>query len=575
MQHIGDLLDYLEYITSNHSLYDRYYHNWRLCLNSWYGGVEYRNARYLRAYQVDFNQPNESINTYVTNDDGSIVSKVRAQVEYGNSSRGTDRESDIVMDGSFYGEKLDNTPLYNYVKLIVAEYNSILYRNPPQRTLPETAEIEEFIRDVDGEGSSLNEFMSLVDMFTTIFGVVHVGCYKPLGSDIPKWRIHTPLDVTNWSYKYDIDGNLKLNSIVIMLEQTDVHTVYRHITPEYMETIFVGNDDNEEDYVPPVNAEQLQQVDDNVYRVVQENELGYIPVKTIYQSTKVYNGVGTTVIQDIAQIQRSIYGDMAEIYSAITFSAHPTLLVDENTEQLNDGQIASEPGGVVRVGASLTGEPSYTFEFVAPQLESITQIRELVDSKIDKLSQIAMLRSEDIIKSSRSGEQIEVYDDKLASLIRRKATNLENAEYKLWKVWFDWMNMAMPEDFAVSYSKQYNKKALEHEIKELSDLMAVYDQYEEIFGEGVEIYSSEVYTSQAEAEARANELGGSGFHSHEEDGVTIYMPFNTHEELEAAMETQNPGVDMEEDTGFKEDLRDKIRRRLLELVNSTSTDNSL
>ncbi len=50
--------------------------------------------------------------------------------------------------------------------------------------------------------------MSLVDQYTTIFGVCHIGCYKPIGSDIPRWKIHTPLDVTNWSYSYDIDGNL-------------------------------------------------------------------------------------------------------------------------------------------------------------------------------------------------------------------------------------------------------------------------------------------------------------------------------------------------------------------------------
>jgi hypothetical protein len=569
-------LDYIDYITSNHSLYDRYYENWKLCLNSWFGGVEYKNARYLRAYQVDFNQPNETINTYVTNDDGSVVSKVRARVEYGQSSTGTDRGTD-VNEGTFYGEKLDNTPLYNYVKLIVAEYNALLYRNAPQRTLPETAEVDEFMRDVDGEGSSLNEFMSLVDMMTTIFGVCHVGCYKPIGSDIPKWRMHTPLDVTNWSYRYDIDGNLKLNSIVIKVEQSDYHTIYRHITPTTMETVFVGDPDSK-DYVPPVDDPRLEHLDDNTYRIIQENELGYIPVKTIYQSTKVYNNVGTTVIQDVAQIQRSIYGDMAEIYSAITYGAHPTLVVDENTDQLNDGQIAAEPGSVVRVGASLTGEPAFTYQFVAPPLGAIGEIKDLVDSKIEKLSQIAMLRSEDMIKSSSSGYQIEVYDDKLASLIRRKATNLENAESKLWKVWADWMNVTLPEDSSISYSKQYNKKAIEHEIKEITDLMGAYTQYSQLFGDHHNDQAdmdNMVFATVDEAQAQAQKLGGRGFHEYvEEDGTVYYMPFDTHAELEAAIQTQYPVVS-EDANGLKEDLRDKIRQRLMELVNSTSTNNSL
>jgi hypothetical protein len=500
----------------------------------------------------------------MVNDDGSVVSKVRAKLENVSTSRQADRGEDLIEDGTFYGEKLSNTPLYNYVKLIVAEYNSILFRNPPQRTLPQTPETAEFIQDVDGEGQSLNEFMGLVDMYTTIFGVCHVGCYKPIGSDIPKWKIHMPTDVTNWSYRYDVDGNLKLSSIVIKVDDSDDHVVYRHITEDTMETIWVGADD---DFSAPVEDPLLEDMGNGSYRIVQENELGYIPVKTIYQSTKVYNNVGTTIIGDVAQIQRSIYGDMAEIYSAIAFGSHPTLVVDETTDQLNDGQIGAEPGSVIRVQSSLTGDQNYTYEFVAPQLDAITQIRELVDSKINKLTQISMIRSEDIIRTATSGEQIEVFDDKLSSLIRRKATNLENAEYGLWKIWMDWLNMAMPEDFRISYSRHYNKRALSHEIAEIEQIMNTFTKYKETFGSQVPV---EEYSTQAEAEQRAEQLGGSGFHSHTgADGVTVFMPFRTHAEYEAAV------VGDDESKTYEEDLRDKLRQRMLELLDSSSTSNSL
>jgi len=105
---------YLDFITGTHSLYDRYYNDWQLCIKSWYGGVEYKDAKYLRAYQVDLNTPSETVNTYVMNDDGSMVSKHRAKVEYGTSSNETNRGQDLL-SGSFYLEKLENTPLYNFV----------------------------------------------------------------------------------------------------------------------------------------------------------------------------------------------------------------------------------------------------------------------------------------------------------------------------------------------------------------------------------------------------------------------------------------------------------------------------
>ena len=468
---------YLDFITQTNSLYERYQHDWKLCINSYYGGVEYKNGRYLRAYESDFNTPSQTMNTYITNKDGSVVSKVKAKVQYGVSSNETDRGQDLIA-GGFYGEKLDNTPLYNYVKLITAEYNSILFRNPPQRYLGTSSEAEMFVEDVDGEGNSINEFMSQVDVMTTVYGVCHVSCVKPLGSDIPKWRIHSPLEVTNWKYKFDIDGNLKLEKIVIVVEKSDAHVVYRLITPNTIETVFVGKDDN---YIPPIDDVALERLDEKSYRIVQENELGYIPVQTFYQSTKVYNNVGTTVIQDVAQIQRSIYGDMAEVYAAITYGAHPTLVVDENTAMLNNGAVGAEPGSTVKVQSSLTGESNYTYEFKAPPLNAITEIRELVDNKVQKLSQIAMLRSEDLIKAANSGAQIEVFDDKLSALIRRKATNLENGEAKLWDIWFDWLNMVKPDDFSISYNRQYNKRALEFELKEIDLLMGAYQRYEDMF----------------------------------------------------------------------------------------------
>ena len=46
----------------------------------------------------------------------------------------------------------------------------------------------------------------------------------------------------------------------------------------------------------------------------------------------------------------------------------------------------------------------------------------------------------------------------------------------------------------------------------------------------------DAYTTQEEAEARARALGGSGSHSHSYDGQRIFMPFESHEEYENALE---------------------------------------
>jgi hypothetical protein len=104
-------------------------------------------------------------------------------------------------------------------------------------------------------------------------------------------------------------------------------------------------------------------------------------------------------------------------------------------------------------------------------------------------------------------------------------------------------------------------------------LIDAYTRYQAVFGADVE-YIVEEYPTQEQAEARATELGGSGSHSHEqEDGTVVYMPFATHEEYELVMEMKT-GSDAEEGN-FKEDLRDKIKDRLNQLIEGTYSQNSL
>jgi hypothetical protein len=140
-------------------------------------------------------------------------------------------------------------------------------------------------------------------------------------------------------------------------------------------------------------------------------------------------------------------------------------------------------------------------------------------------------------------------------------------------MWFDWQGQAVPEDLTISYNRLYSQKGLENELREMDMLITAYERFSGAFGAQVE-YEAETYETQAEAEAKAAELGGTGFHTHtREDGVTIYMPFNTHEEYEMRVEMAT-GLDAEE-TNYKEEIRDKIRTRLEQLIDGSYSENSL
>ena len=567
--------NYLDFVYNTHPSYVKYLHDWLLCERSLYGGVEYRDGEYLKAYSNDIGTASEVINTYTMDEYGNQTGVVQSFASRANSRQ--DADAGDGYNSNFYQEKLNNVPVFPYTRLYTSEYNAILFRSPPQRNLPDTPEVEAFTKDADGQGNSLNEFMSMVDTYTTVFGVVWVSCMKPAGSSYAKWRMHKPTDVTNWHYTYNEQGDLELAKIIIRVASEPDMEIYHYYTKDEFHVIFRPLVDQEElEFEVPENAEAFTTDDsETFYRIVQENELGYIPVRPVYQSTPIKQGIGHTPIFDIAQIQRSVYSDMGEIYSAVSYGAHPVNICDEETLNRNGNSVGAEPGSIIVVGSSLDGQPNYVYEFVSPDMASLSQIRELMDQKIEKMNQVAMIRSDELIKASRSGVQIEMYDSKLEAFIRKKATALENAEYNLWRIWFDWMDMAMPDDLSISYNRLYSQKGLENEIKEMNTLLDAYERYNSVFiGDATE-YVVRDYETEAEAEAEANRLGGTGTHSHtREDGLVTYMPFTTHAEYEMRLEMLT-GEDQEEAPKFKEELKNKLQERLSQLIDSTYSNNSL
>lgn len=470
---------YLDQIIRPHPQHARYLDMWQLAVKSYYGGQEYRDGRYLKQYSIDTTTPADTIQTYDIDDTGVQHGKYLTQVVH---SRSQAESGDNILN-NFYEEKLRNVPVLPYLRLYVSEYNSILFRSPPFRKLPDTDAIARFSADVDGEGNSINEFWSAVDVFTTVCGVVWVSCIKPAGSDIPILQYHLPQHVKNWKYTHGADGRQRLTQVSICVATEPGYSVYLYITPEFIDTVFqITDTQNPPDL--PETAERLDSTDTQdagteYYRIRQINELSLVPVRPVYQSSKIHNGVGHTPCFDIAQIQRSVYADMAEIYSGITYGSHPVLVVDEHTLNLNGGSVGAEPGSQIRVESNLNGQPNYTFEFKAPPLESVNQISELIDQKIEKMNQVAMIRSEELVRASRSGAQIEAYDSKLEAFVRKKAVSMENAEFQIWQLWFDWQNQVVPTDLVISYNRHYGQRGLEKEITELNGLMDLIQRYTE------------------------------------------------------------------------------------------------
>jgi hypothetical protein len=603
--------NYYDFITGSHTLYERYIDDWKLAVKSYYGGVEYRLGNYLKAYDIDYTTQSDVVNTYDLDSNGVAVNKYRSTIQPVNTREEADNGTQY--NSNFYQEKINNVPVLPYTRLYVSEYNAILFRAAPVRNLPDNPDINKFITDVDGEGNSINEFMSQVDTFTTVYGVVWVSCIKPAGSAYARWRMHSPIDVTNWQYGYNAAGDLELTKIVIRTATEPDLEIYQYITKDTIETVFVPYDtDSEVDL--PIGVTATEGDDGKtIYRISQVNELGYIPVRPVYQSTKIYNGVGHTPMFDIAQLQRSIYGDFGEIYSAVSYGAHPVNIIDETTLAQNNYSVGAEPGTTIRVQSSLNGQPSYVYEFVAPPLDSIAELRQLVEQKIEKMNQVAMIRSDELIKASRSGVQIEMYDSKLEAFIRKKATSLENVEaHSLWPMWFDWQGLPVPQDLTVSYNRLYSNRGLQQEIAEVTSIMNLVSEYETRFAkpemeelETVEMESEELpnipgrtYPDGEAIPATLPELYQSASNSavpagqncanceYYQNGACSKFAAPVREnywcakwedaemEMEDSDYTEEPEQE-DSDEEFLDEMKEKIKARMKQLIDSSFSENSL
>lgn len=90
---------------------------------------------------------------------------------------------------------------------------------------------------------------------------------------------------------------------------------------------------------------------------------------------------------------------------------------------------------------------------------------------------------------------------------------------------------------------------------------------------------ADIYTTQEEAEARAEEIGCSGFHSMEDDdGRTLFMPCADHDAYEATAEERDH-YDEDEEMGYydededkKSDLTASVKNQLRESIGSMTAD---
>jgi len=399
-----------EELEKTHPDYDSWIREWRFYIRSYLGGKMYKEGDYLLQH------PFESSTNY----------RRRKETSY----------------------------YYNYCGPIVDIFVSHLFRKTARSdygSLGSDELFKSFTGNADLEGSSLAQFMRDSQRFASIYGRVSIIVDRPataartraeaIAADIrPYVTLVTPENLVDWSFTRLPSGKSVLESVKIK----ESRGTYRIWTREGWELWEVEKEGGE---VRLLGAA--------------EHDLGSVPVVTLYNKKSGMPMIGTSDLQDIADINKNIYYLCSDAKEIIENTAFPMLAVPY-AKGGGDEEKELGPRNILQFDPSEADARPYWLE--APH-SSLTEIREWVKQDINEIHRIAKMggvKATEDFSAARSGVALELEYQQLYATLSEKADNIEQAENQLLSLWARWEGKEF--DGVIDYPDDFSVKDMERDL---------------------------------------------------------------------------------------------------------------
>jgi hypothetical protein len=386
-----------EFLTSKHKHYQEKINDWAFHYRSYTGGQDYQNGFLLNRYVLE-----------------------------------TDEE---------YLKRAENTPIDNHCKNVVQIYSSFLFRVPPTRdygTLDGDPAIESFTKDADLDGRSFNNVIKEMQINSSIYGTCWAIIDKPravtktraeeLQQDIrPYISLYTPENVLNWNYERLANGRFYLTSLSLVEEATEDYAIIKVWSLEDISTFVV------EDFNKPYAEGKVKMIDEI------PNVLGEIPAVVLYNQKSQRRAIGISDLNDVAELQKSIYNDYSEIEQLIRLSNHPSLVKTPNVEA------SAGAGSIIEMPEDLA--PELKPYIIQPSSQSLEGIMKVISMKVESINRITHMGAVRNTKSQiSSGVALRTEFELLNARLAEKADYLQNAEEQIWSLFAKWQNKVFDGD---------------------------------------------------------------------------------------------------------------------------------
>jgi hypothetical protein len=344
-----------------------------------------------------------------------------------------------------YNQRLGNTPCDNHCKNIIQIYSSFLFRVKASRDFGSMADepsLESFLKDADLDGNNFNSVMKQAQNYAAIYGHTFLVLDKPaiqtrtradeLNQEIrPYISIVTPENVLDWNFKREVNGKYYLDYLKVREEvDKDGGTYFRLWFPDRIETIYSKDDRSDPTTIDTV-----------------DNLIGKIPAVILYNSKSHKRGIGQSDLQDIADLQKSIYNELSEIEQLIRLTNHPSLV---KTPSVN---ASAGAGAVIEMPDEM--DSNLKPYLLQPSGQNLNGLMDSINHKVDAINRIAHTGAVRTTKQQvSSGIALQTEFELLNARLSEKADNLEIAEEQLFRCYAMFQNTTF--DGEINYPDSFN-----------------------------------------------------------------------------------------------------------------------
>ena len=307
--------------------------------------------------------------------------------------------------------------------------------------MQDEASLQNFLKDADLEGNSLNAVIKQAQNYASIYGKCFMILDKPniqtntaaeeLDQNIrPYLSIVTSENVLDWNYVRQPNGKYELDYLKIR-EEVDRNG------GTYMRLWYLDRIDTL--YMPEREEPKLI---DSV-----PNTIGKIPAVVLYNSKSHKRGIGQSDLTDIADLQKSIYNEYSEMEQLIRLTNHPSLV---KTPSVN---ASAGAGAVIEMPDEL--EPNLKPYLLQPSGSSLQSIMDSINNKVESINRIAHTGAIRTTKTGiSSGVALQTEFELLNARLSEKADNLQIAEEQLFNLYAMFQNTTF--DGEINYPDTFN-----------------------------------------------------------------------------------------------------------------------